>query len=539
MKKRILALLLTAAMAAGLLAGCGGTPSQSGAPGTDAPGNSFSVDDKTVIEAGSETIADKLTDDGWLVMGVNAASVGFDPTTDQNYYGIPLVYDSLFTYDNDGEIVGLLAKEWEWIDDTHLQITLQPDATFSNGDPVTSEDALYSLERYFTEGSRWSTYFTSIDFESSQIVDDKTFIIAYSEVCGPALQYLAIRHSSVLNKAYCESSGDDAFWDGFPCSGAYTCLENVSGSYATFQRRDDYWGAQPQAEFIKIIYYTETTTMMVDYENGSLDLVIGITDNDVNRIQNGEVDHTNLVVMGYFNQYSLSLPEYNPVFDDIRVRQAIAHAIDAEAVAMAAFGTLYQTSTSTLPADIPFHIDVGQYEYDPELAKQLLEEAGYSAGDLSFRMIVVNFPYLVSMAEAIQAYLEAVGITMTVEPYAQPVAVGYIQEGQSDVVINNNAEGVISADADQWYNTTKSNSTNASVMISDETYNSYLQTGISTLDQEVRQEAYENAQQWMYDNCRMIPICDGLKAYAYKDYITNADCYTPITLNLREVTFAS
>ena len=154
--------------------------------------------------------------------------------------------------------------------------------------------------------------------------------------------------------------------------------------------------------------------MMVDYENGSLDLVIGITDNDVNRIQNGEVDHTNLVVMGYFNQYSLSLPEYNPVFDDIRVRQAIAHAIDAEAVAMAAFGTLYQTSTSTLPADIPFHIDVGQYEYDPELAKEYLAKSNYN-GETLVLLSRSDIEYADSIMTAMADYLNQIGIKTQVD----------------------------------------------------------------------------------------------------------------------------
>ena len=129
-------------------------------------------------------------------------------------------------------------------------------------------------------------------------------------------------------------------------------------------------------------------------------------------------------------------------------------------------------------------------------------------------------------------------ITLTIDPYAQPDAVSYFQACDTDTVINNNAEGVISGDPDQWYNTTKSNSTNGSVRITDETYNSYLNAGLYTQDEGQRAEAYKNAQQWMNDNYRMISICDGLMAYVYKDYITSCDCYTPLQMNWRTVEFA-
>lgn len=539
MKKAISMILALATILS--LAACGNQNSQASNSPNNSPDSanpSYDVNSDTKVTATEDTVAEKKTEDGWLVVGVTTASVGFDPTSDQNYYGIPYVYDSLFTYDDDGNIVPLLAKEYEWIDDLHLKITLQDNATFSNGDPVTAEDAVYSIQRYFTKGSRWNTYFTSIDFDNTEIVDEKTFILAYSEVTGCAMSYLATRHTSVLNKEYVENAGEDALWDNFPASGPYVCIENVSGSHFTLERRDDYWGNLPEAEYIKVVFYSETTTLMVDYENGAIDLAIGITDNDVARIKNGEVAHTNLTIMGYYNQFSLCLPEYMEIFDDIRIRQAISLAIDSDTIAEAVFGSLQQPSTSTVPADVAYQTEIARHEFDPEKAQALLDDAGVKPGDINLRMVVVNFPHLVDMAEAIQAYLEAVGITLTIEPYAQPVAVSYFQACDTDMVLNNNAEGVISGDPDQWYNTTKSNSTNGSVRITDEDYNSYLNAGLYTQDETVRAEAYASAQQWMADNYRMISICDALMAYVYKDYITYCDCYTPMQMNFRTLTFA-
>ena len=417
--KKAIALLLALIMALSLAA-CGNSskPQDSKEPENSPPASeepSYNVDEKVDISDTDDQIAEKKTEDGWLVVGVTTASVGFDPTAHQNYYGIPYVFDSLFTYDDEGNIVPLLAKEYEWVDDLHLKITLQ-DAVFSSGDPITSEDAIYSIQRYFTKGSRWNTYFSTIDFENTEIIDDKTFILAYTAVTGSAMSYLATRHTSVLDKDFVEAGGEDVLWENFSASGPYVCIENVSGSHFTLQRRDDYWGEKPEAEFIKVVFYSETTTLMVDYENGAIDLAIGITDNDVKRIQAGEVADTNLTIMGYYNQFALCLPEYMEVFNDIRIRQAISLAIDSDTIAEAVFGNLQQPSTSTLPADIAYQAEIGRHEYNPEKALQLLDEAGVKPGDLSFRMVVVNFPHLVKMAEAIQAYLEGVGITLTIEP---------------------------------------------------------------------------------------------------------------------------
>ena len=537
--KKALSLLLAMLMLLSLAA-CGnnGGTSDGGAASSGAASSDggYDINEEVNVNADDETVAEKKTEAGWLVVGVTTASVGFDPTADQNYYGIPYTYDSLFTYDDEGNIVPLLAKEYEWVDDTHLKITLQ-DATFSSGNPITSEDVIYSMQRYFTKGSRWNTYFTSIDFENTEIVDEKTFILAYSEVTGCAMSYLATRHTSVLEKAYVENGAEDCLWANFSASGPYTCIENVSGSHFILQRRDDYWGEKPEAEFIKVVFYSETTTLMVDYENGAIDLAIGITDNDVERVKAGSVEHTNLVVKGYYNQFALCLPEYMEIFNDVRVRQAISLAVDSDTIAEAVFGNLQKPSTSTIPADVTYQKEIGRHEYDPEKALQLLEDAGVDPSSITLRMVVVNFPHLVKMAEAIQAYLEVIGITLTIEPYAQPVAVSYFQACDTDMVLNNNAEGCITGDPDQWYNTTKDNSTNGSVRITDADYNSYVYAGQFSLDPEVRAEAYANAQQWHAENYRMIPICDGLQAYVYKDYIDYCGCYTPLQMNFRTLSF--
>ena len=85
-----------------------------------------------------------------------------------------------------------------------------------------------------------------------------------------------------------------------------------------------------------------------------------------------------------------AVKDFVEAFEDIRVRQAIAHALDAAAITASAMGVLGVVADSTLPTGVDYKISVGGYEYAMEKAKSLLDEAGVKAGDLNLRCVVVN-----------------------------------------------------------------------------------------------------------------------------------------------------
>ena len=177
----------------------------------------------------------------------------------------------------------LLAESYKWLDDTTLEIHLNPAARFSNGDPVTPEDVLWSMQYYIESGSNLSTYYTNYDYDNCEIVDDTTFILKYFEPYGPAINYLTLM--KVQNKSYYEEFGEDAYWDS-PCgSGPYEVVENVSGSHTTYRLREDYWNPDmmPEVKEFVVKSYPEKSTMYIDFENGDLDIAWNIDDSDAQR----------------------------------------------------------------------------------------------------------------------------------------------------------------------------------------------------------------------------------------------------------------
>lgn len=315
MKKmtKFLAVLLAVGMLLSLAA-CGNSDNSE----TDTSVEEVESVESTDSEETTSTSSDQII----LNVGTSLKSVdGFDPPVTGNEIGLYLVYDTLFVRNpnNGNDIEGLLAVEWEYLDDTHLSITLA-DATFSNGDPVTADDVLYSLKRIVDSNAQYMDYYTNIDFDSCTIEDDTHFVIATYESDPVLLAYLALPYASILCQSYVESAGDDSFWDAPVGSGPYTVTENAAGAHTFYALRDDYWGDSSVADIINVYNYTDATAMFIDFETGVLDLVFGLSTSDAERLNDGEVEDATLLIMSANSVVSLALPEYTESLSDVRVR---------------------------------------------------------------------------------------------------------------------------------------------------------------------------------------------------------------------------
>lgn len=532
---RVLALVFAALLVFSLCAGCNSDTPDTSTPPTKSGESAPPQGGSTVGDASSFV---RKTAEETLTIGFIEGVDSFDTATSFYRTGYYLVYDQLFTTDVEtGEIVGLAAESWKYLDDCTLEIKIHEGITFADGSEMTTEDVLYSLERFVTTGSRWSNVFDKFNYEKSKIIDKYTLQLVTDEPYGPGLSYLAAHYSSIVSKNYVESQSDSAFWWDAPNgSGPYVVESNVAGSQTVFKLREDYWGEMPEAKTVTVKAYSEATTMFIDYENGDLDACFGISVSDADRLLAGSVPDTNWNIIPNNSNFCLVLPEYVEYFQDINVRKAIAMAVDWDVVADIALGVLATPANSTVQKGVKYQKDIGSYTYDAAAAKALLEEAGYKSGDITLKMVVINFNENMNMATAIQAYLEEVGIKMNVESYDLLTCVMMYMAGETDLVINTIDNG--SLDPDQSYTTTAADSTNLSVRLLDETLNGYLDIGRSSVDEDVRREAYENVQQWMYDNYYQIPICDRLACAAYRPYISEFPMNSASSPNLRYVKFA-
>jgi peptide/nickel transport system substrate-binding protein len=517
MKKfvRLVALLLALVF---VLAACGSSSQSPASEESAAPVESTAADTQTESNAMEETVVaaqDVIANDGTLTVGWTTGVEGFDPVSDNNYIGNYLVYEGLFNMNPDTqELENVLCESYEWVDDCTLKIKLKDNVYFSDGDKLVAEDVLYSMYRYIELGSNLSTYYTVYDWDKCVAEDDLNLTLVTFEPYGPGLSNLT---RPVLNKSWCESAAEEDWWDK-PCgTGPYTVAENISGSHTTYTLRDDYWNADNSSfdfSTMTVRSYAESSTMFIDFENGAIDVAFGISVSDATRVLNGEVD-CGYVVRSNNDVINLVFNEACPYFEDLRVRQAIAYAIDREAVGKAAYGDLTIPATSFVSASLgQYYENVGAFDYDPEKAKELLAEAGYADG-FDVKMVIVNSTANQTLAEAVQFYLGEVGINMTIESYAIPTAVPMFMAGEADLVLNQQNGGAYLLEPNQVYDTSGENSTNLCVRCTDAEFNSYLQNGLHSVDVAVRAENYKNAQKWNQENVHTVPLVEDTGCYVF------------------------
>ena len=530
MKKTIslLALLLCAAMMLSLAA-CGGSGSTAGtdtSAAADAPAAEAQEDGGAAAEGKT------------LTVGTLDAADGFDPTTVSNCgLGEMLVYDTiLYRNTETGEIEPMLAESYEFTDDTTLVLEIRDDVTFSNGELLTPEDVLYSLWRFVYENDQFDTGYDAIDFDNSTI-DGNTLTLKLLYTFPDIVTQLSNDHfANVVCKSYVESTGDDAFWDQPVGTGPYTCVENVNGSHSTFALRDDYWGDMPEAETITVRYYSELTTMMVDFDNGVLDLALDVGETDYDLALNGGYGED--VVAKLFPTYDIlavTMPEYVEVFDNENVRKAVALALNTEDITYAVYGDLGTVADSSLIPGVLGYTSVGVNEYDPDQARALLEGEGYSDGDIQLLCLFPSLPANEKTATIVQAQLAEIGIDVTVDTGDFATVIPRLMNNECELGLFGTGGGTFTAL--NIYSTVRDTSTNAAARVTDETFNGYLNDASGEMNEDLRVQDYENAQQALAETYRFIPIAYANAANLYHSNIDNVIGTVARGISLRYVTF--
>lgn len=444
-------------------------------------------------------------------------------------------YEGLFMYDPDaGELVPWLAESYEFLSETQIRIKLHEGVLFSNGEELTAEDVIYSYERLADPDNGFSQapYYQIFDFDNCYAEDDYTVVLTTYEVVGPLLNYLG-RICDIVNKDYFENIAEDDLWDHTCGTGPYVVEENISGDHTTLTLRDDYWNADayPTAQTLVLRSYSEVLTMYTDFVNGELDVALGLDDSTYATVLD-DVPNATARLANELELCYLVLPSYVEAFEDVRVRQAIAEAVDWAEVIDNAVGSLGTLATSNLSSTAtPYYKDEGAYPYDPDHAKTLLAEAGYGDG-LTLNVVATNSTMSVAAYETIQYYLAQVGIDLQYETLESGSAMPLIATGQTDMFLLESANTPVAEPALLMQHA-NDDSGLAPCKITDEAYNVLWDNAMSTTDEQARITLYQQMQDMLWENYWHIPIMEYISAYAYNDRVAELNIVGNWCANLR------
>ena len=491
-KTRLLAMLLALVLMCSVFAACGGG---SGPAATEAPASepAASGHDLAIGTTGSH-----------LYMYTCGSS-------ESDNFCRRLVYDQLFYIDDfTGEVSSDILASYSWTDDVTLHIELKDGITFSDGTPMTAEDVLFTLQTYVNNSNSEMDWYDMIDYDKST-VDGLSADIVYKETYGPAISTLC---SPILSKAFIEAhpDGDDAWWYNPIGSGPYKVEEVQMGVSVKFVKRDDYWNkdARFEADSITIKYYSDTTAEYSDFNSGVIDVMLDITSTQVEQVQslaNAEVviQSADDVCMVCFNE--ATVPK--------EVREAIAYALDINVISDAVLGIFGTPAQSTLAQTMAEFSPGHSYPYDPDHARQVLADAGYSAGEIVLDMVGSSAADQTTLGEMVQAMLGDVGITVNVGTYDFATMLPMLLQGQTDLQRMTTSDGTPQREPLETYSSFVANGTFPAASIPDEAINEALDRGYSTVDPEGRKEAYIEAQQLIFDTFRAIPLYEWNSGYAY------------------------
>ncbi len=301
-----------------------------------------------------------------------------------------------------GELVPGISSWKIAADKMSIDFKLREGVTFHSGDPLTTQDVLFSYKR-IKEKTRAPEFREVKDLE---IIDDLNFRILFKQ---PDVLFLKSRAFSIISKSYYDRVGEAEFIKTVVGTGPYKVVDWKDGESVTMERFDGYWGEKPPIKKVLFRFVKEDTTRIAMLKAGEADMITSTPYAMVGDVEKSGFKTVKLpahpTTQVQFQALNPDVPWY-----DRRVRLAIAHAIDGDSIVKNMFHNI-PARVWLSPWEIGYDPDLKLFEYNPEKAKALLAEAGYAKG---FEMPLYYFAGRTTgqkeTTEAVALYLKAMGI---------------------------------------------------------------------------------------------------------------------------------
>lgn len=500
-----------------LLSACGGGSSSSSSSAADSS-------EKMATSETKKAAAGEKSGDDTFTFAIDSDPLSLNPISANDRWGmtsVNMMFSPLARTEGDGTVKNELAETIEKADDgLSVTATLKDDLHWSDGEPITADDVVFTYETKIDKDNGASDSFWLGD-ESVKVekIDDKTVKFVLPEVDVPLLNGVATDTYIIPKHVYEGKDFKEAEVDVEPVgSGPYKLVENKKGEYLKFEANDSYYGGAPKLKNTVLRIISNPDTAKVAIQNGEVDAGL-VQPSDV-----AEMEKKDLQIQSY-SENRVGYMGINCNSDKLKnedLRKGIFYAINKPEMNKAAYlnEKYYVDAYSILPPSNAFYNDdVEKYEQNIEKAKELVKEAdaegtelnlGYMTGD-NIQKLQVNF---------IKQALEEAGLKVNLSAVETAALVSEMQKPDTkkyDMYISGYIWG---NDPDGYKSQFKSDGDFNIMHYENKDVDKLFEEGAKELDEDKRKEIYDDLQEEIADDAVFYPIVDNKKIVAANPKVT-------------------
>ena len=499
-----------------LVTACGGNGSE---PGSTSEGTSTPTANAPANGAKGDTIFLGMTNPPILFNPINSSDIA-------SQFAEKFMFDTFLEMEAPMKFVPKLAETFETTDNQTFTVKIHKDAKWTDGTPVTAHDAVFTLNLIANPKVETSVggYISMLDglgsngrlpegtsqIPSVTVVDDKTFQFKTKAPVDPNMikeqlgTKLMILPKHVLEKVDPAALSQDPFFQNPSVSnGAFKFVKYEKDQYVEYAANHDYYRGKPELErlFIKIML---APNMVAQLQTGEIHMNVG---GGIGKIAVQDYD----TVKSFENVVAKTEPTYGiqymlfntEVLDDPKVRQAFAYAIDRKQIVdklLKGYGEVIDGPYSSINPYLDKSVQ--NYEYNPEKAKQLLQEAGWDFNRVVQFTVPTGNKVREQSADIITQNLQAVGLKLNVTKYDFPTMLAKAKAGDFEFLLMGNTL-TLDPDVTQLYGV---NGTSNYAKYNNPKSEELLQRGKAEPNPDVRKQIYSELQKIWNEDLPLITL---------------------------------
>jgi peptide/nickel transport system substrate-binding protein len=488
-----------------------------------------------------------------LVVGQIAEPQSLDPqiATASNDFRITTnVFEGLVRFaDGTLEVEPALATDWAISEDgLTYTFTLREGVTFHDGTPFDAEAVKFTFDRMldeehpYYETGPFPLSFNFADITETRVVDQYTVEFTLGQPFAPFLTNLATNTGVIVSPTAVAEHGED-FGRNPVGTGPFQFEEWQSNTRVVVSRYADYWGEPAGMETVVFRPVTDANTRVAEMLSGGIDIMVEVPPDNISMFAEDPAFTVHDAVGPHVWYVMLNMKD-GP-FTNQRVRQAANYAVNKETLVNDVLQGTADVSAGPIPPAFnwAYNEEVDPYPYDPEMARQLLEESGVEDLTVTFYVTEGGSGMLdpIPMSTAIQADLEAVGFDVEIETYEWNTFLANVNpglEGKADMAemawmtTDPDTLPFLTLRTDAWPEEGGFNSS----YYSNEEVDALLDDARTATDQEVRAEAYRQVQEIVHDDAPWIFVANWKQNAVSTANIQNFELQPDFHLRLHDVT---